>query len=95
RIVRAYMDAVPSGSHLFLSHFCRSGPESEELEKTFLHFLGTGRFRTPEEIAVYMDGLDMVAPGLVYLPEWRPDAPLDHELSISERLMVGAIARKP
>ncbi|WP_433337331.1 SAM-dependent methyltransferase [Spirillospora sp. CA-294931] len=95
RIVEAYMDAVPSGSHLFLTHFCRSGPDAEALEKTFLHFLGTGRFRTRDEVAEYLDGLDLVDPGLVYLPEWRPDKPVEYPLSVRERLMIGAIGRKP
>jgi len=30
----------------------------------------------------------------VSLPQWRPDAPIDHTLSVAERLMAGGIARK-
>jgi SAM-dependent methyltransferase len=94
-IVDAYMSAVPSGSYLFLTHFCRSGSDAAALEETFLQFLGTGRFRTNEEIERYFDGLELVDPGLVYLPEWRPDALLTYPLTIGQRLMVGGIARKP
>ncbi|MFB8274414.1 SAM-dependent methyltransferase [Nocardia colli] len=94
-IVDAYMSAVPSGSYLFLTHFCDSGPEARELEKTFLTFLGTGRFRTHDEVAALFAGLEMVDPGLVYLPQWRPDRIVRDKLTIAERLMIGAIARKP
>ena len=94
-IVDEYMAAVPSGSHLFITHFCRSGPDAEILEEAFLTFLGTGRFRTREEIAHYFDGLELVDPGLVFLPEWRPDSLLTYPLSIGQRLMIGGIARKP
>ena len=33
--------------------------------------------RTREEIAGLFDGFDLVEPGLVWLPEWRPDSPAD------------------
>jgi SAM-dependent methyltransferase len=93
-IVRAYMGAVPPGSHLFITHFCDSGPEARALEKTFLAFLGTGRFRTTEEIRRFFTGLEMVEPGLVYLSEWRPDGPVSCRPTIAQRLMVGGIGRK-
>jgi SAM-dependent methyltransferase len=94
-IAKAYMDAVPSGSYLFLTCFCRSFAEAAELEQTYLSVLGTGRFRTLEEISQYFTGLELLDPGLVYLPQWRPETPIDHELSVPERLMAGGIARKP
>ncbi|MET8179316.1 SAM-dependent methyltransferase [Streptomyces sp. NPDC005336] len=40
-----------------------------------LEFLGTGRFRTMEEIEGYFRGLELVAPGVVPLPMWRPTPP--------------------
>ncbi|MFE1592898.1 SAM-dependent methyltransferase [Nocardia sp. NPDC058705] len=94
-IVKAYLDAVPSGSYVFITHFCDSGDEARELEKTFLTFLGTGRFRTTDELSEFFVGLEMVEPGLVYLPQWRPDRIVRDKLTLPERLMVGAIARKP
>ncbi|MFE7799369.1 SAM-dependent methyltransferase [Nocardia sp. NPDC057440] len=94
-IVDSYLSAVPSGSYLFITHFCDSGPEARALEKSFLEFLGTGRFRTREEVLGLFRGLEPVEPGLVYLPEWRPAHGDPGELSITQRLMVGGIARKP
>ncbi|WP_393915952.1 SAM-dependent methyltransferase [Halostreptopolyspora alba] len=94
-IVESYMNACPPGSYLFLTHFCRSSPDAAQLEDTFLEFLKTGRFRTQEEIEHYFEGLDLVDPGVVYLPEWRPDEEPERPLTVSQRLMVGGIARKP
>lgn len=94
-IVDTYMGAVPPGSHLFITHFCDSSPDARALEKTFLTFLGSGRFRTVAEIRRYFTGLEMAEPGLVYLPEWRPDEPVNRWLTTAQRLMVGGIGRKP
>ncbi|MFG1792538.1 SAM-dependent methyltransferase [Nocardia sp. NPDC049149] len=93
-IVDQYLAAVPAGSYVFITHFCDSGPEARELEKSFLQLLGTGRFRTEDEILGLFRGLDLVEPGLVYLPEWHPDGEVPSSLSIGQRLMVGGIARK-
>ncbi|WP_327139630.1 SAM-dependent methyltransferase [Nocardia sp. NBC_01327] len=100
-VVDAYMSAVPSGSQLFITHFCDSGPEAHELEQTFLQFLGTGRFRTHAEIARFFGDCALAEPGLVPLPLWRPDGvlpehlPLHEQLTLDERLMIAGIARKP
>lgn len=93
-VAAAYMDAVPSGSHLFITHFCRSGPEAVALEEAFLQLLGTGRFRTLEEIERYLAGLEIIEPGVVYLPAWRPDEPAG-QLTTVDKLMAGGIGRKP
>lgn len=97
RVVEAYMDAVPSGSYLFVTHFCASSQDARDAEKKFLALLGTGRFRTPEEITAYFDGLELLEPGVLPLPLWRPDGPvpLEDELSTGQKLMYGGIARKP
>ncbi|MFI7635384.1 SAM-dependent methyltransferase [Nonomuraea sp. NPDC049400] len=93
-IVEAYMEAVPPGSHLFLTHFCDSSQEARDAEKKFLALLGTGRFRTPEEITAFFDGYELLEPGVVPLPLWRPDGPVPSHLSVGQRLMYGGIARK-
>ncbi|HEX2312361.1 MAG TPA: SAM-dependent methyltransferase [Thermomonospora sp.] len=94
-LVERYMREVPSGSHLFVTHFCASSPEAREAERKFLALLGSGRFRTEEEITAYFGGLELVEPGVVPLPLWRPDGPPPEELTVGHRLMYGGIARKP
>ncbi|TDE22968.1 SAM-dependent methyltransferase [Actinomadura sp. 6K520] len=95
RIVETLMDAVPSGSHLFVTAFCASSQEAIDAEVQYQGLLGTGRFRTPEEITRYFDGLELLEPGLVPLPLWRPDEAVPDELTVGQRLMYGGIARKP
>ncbi|WP_326595453.1 SAM-dependent methyltransferase [Streptomyces sp. NBC_01803] len=94
-IVDSYLAAVPPGSHLVITHFCDTGPEARAVEKTMLEFLGTGRFRTIEEIEAYFQGLELLEPGVVPLPMWHPDGPVEQPLSVAQRLMAGGVARKP
>lgn len=94
-LVRAYLEAVPAGSYLFITHFCRSVPSAADLERFFQSMLGSGRFRTLEEIGGYFTGLEMVEPGLVPVTQWWPDEPVHRELSVGERMHVAGIARKP
>ncbi|HUR01701.1 MAG TPA: SAM-dependent methyltransferase [Nonomuraea sp.] len=94
-IVEAYMAALPSGSYLFITHFCSATQDARDAEKKFLALLGTGRFRTPEEITGFFDGFELLEPGVVPLPLWRPDDTVPEVLSVGQRLMYGGIARKP
>lgn len=73
RIVRTVMDAMPSGSYLVISHIA----DTPQLRKaaSFYSASGTGAvLRSPERIAEFLDGLELVPPGVVPLPEWRSDA---------------------
>lgn len=46
------------------------------MEDTFLHSpMGTGRFRTRDEIEGMLAGLELVAPGLTLCADWWPDGP--------------------
>ena len=94
-IVEAYMAALPSGSYLFITHFCSATQDARDAEKKFLALLGTGRFRTPEEITGFFGGFELLEPGVVPLPLWRPDDTVPEVLSVGQRLMYGGIARKP
>ncbi|GAA4966036.1 SAM-dependent methyltransferase [Yinghuangia aomiensis] len=95
-LVKRYLDALPSGSWLFLTHFLSVGVESDALERVMQGSHKTGRFRTREEIEAYFDGLELAEPGVVYLDLWRPDVPTDADsLDVGQRLVLGGIARKP
>ncbi|MFC5180748.1 SAM-dependent methyltransferase [Actinomadura harenae] len=97
RIVEVLRDAVPSGSYFFITNFTRLGdaPESVALEKQLLAQLGTGRVRTPAELAGFFDGLEILSPGLVPLPLWRPDEPVLDASTVDVRFMTGGVGRKP
>ncbi|MYW05486.1 SAM-dependent methyltransferase [Streptomyces sp. SID3343] len=94
-LVRVYRDALAPGSFLFLTHFVRSGRHAEEVEKVMLADLGSGRFRTHEEITAFFDDLELVEPGLTFTRAWRSEEALPDPLPELNRLTVTGIARKP
>ena len=78
-VAARFVGAVPAGSHLAISHFHNPGAEHPQVaeqaaasEKLFNERLGTGRWRTREEILRLFGGLELLEPGLVPLPLWRP-----------------------
>jgi hypothetical protein len=73
-MVAAYSDAMPAGSHLFLTHVCRTGDEaSEEMERIFRDF--GGQLRTRDRVEEFFAGWTLAEPGLVPAIAWRPDVP--------------------
>ncbi|MGI5162114.1 SAM-dependent methyltransferase [Microbispora sp. CA-102843] len=94
--------ALPSGSYLALSHFHNPGPgmpevsaQADSAEKLFNEHLGTGRWRTHDEIMTFFGDLPLLEPGLVPLPEWRPDPGEVFERGITYHTFVGGLAHKP
>lgn len=101
-IMAEYIDALPSGSYVALSHFCdpETTPELGELarrmEQIFLHSpMGSGLFRTRTEIEGMLSGLELVKPGLVRCADWWPDGPRIKPLDPVQHCIVGAVGRKP
>lgn len=101
-IMAAYIDALPSGSYVALTHFFdpeTPGELSElarKLEHVFVHSpMGSGVFRTRSEIEGMFPGLELVEPGLVACVDWWPDGPLIKPLEPVQRCIVGAVGRKP
>ena len=95
-------DALPAGSYIGLSHLQNPGadrPEDAELarisEEAFNTSFGTGRWRTPEEIRSYFGDWRLVEPGIVPMPDWRPDPGDTHVKDLTHHLFVGGVARKP
>ena len=94
-IVARYTDALAPGSYLQLTHFCDSSQEARANEQVLKKSLGRGQVRSREQIARFFDGMDLVEPGLVYLPEWRPDESVRRPLDPGSMLMLGGVGRKP
>jgi SAM-dependent methyltransferase len=95
RVMAAVRERLSPGSYLLLTHFLyEDESRASALERAFLHGgLGSGRFRTWDQLRGYFDGLELVEPGLVYANDWRPD---EHTLPESpvRTLYVGGIGRK-
>jgi hypothetical protein len=100
-IMGEYVDALPSGSYVALSHFL--DPETAEhsalarrMEEIFIHSpMGSGSFRTRAEIESMMAGLELVEPGLVLCAEWWPDGPRVKPLYPVQYCIAGVVGRKP
>jgi hypothetical protein len=96
-LVARYRDAVPSGSFVFITHFIDGGEETADIERVLLTDLGSGRFRSFEEVRGFFTGMDLLEPGVVYNPLWRPD-PTDHvadPISFAGKIIAAGLARKP
>ena len=79
-ITSTLRDAMPPGSYLALSHATHDGltaDVSEQLHRLYARTTNPYTARTQAEIAAFFDGLDMVEPGLVSTPLWRPERPDD------------------
>lgn len=98
-IVRVLRDRLPSGGYLVIAHGTDEGAPREPLERgTALYARTTSatRPRSHAAITAYFDGLELVSPGLVYAPLWRPDNPADPFQDQPERsLTLVGVGRKP
>ena len=74
--VRTLMNALPSGSYLFISDFVDTGePLQKAMEQAGLESLGNGWIRTPERIEQHFLGMPLIPPGLDFLARWNPVGP--------------------
>jgi trans-aconitate methyltransferase len=94
-IVGTAMDAVCSGSYLLFNDGADSDTFREAVRKRNNTGIST-RYtaRTPEEMSRYLDGLELVEPGLVPTNQWRPNL-TDADASPVPVDGRGAVARKP
>jgi hypothetical protein len=91
------LKAVPSGSYFAIT----DPTHSESMDALLDHWNQFGEpkmtARTPEQLARFLDGLEMVEPGMVPVSQWRPDL---GEKKIEggirpEADPLGAVGRKP
>jgi hypothetical protein len=99
-LMREYIDGLPSGSFVAISHFLDPENEYSELarkmEDVFVHSpMGSGTFRTRAELLELFDGLELVEPGLVRCADWWPDGPRLRPLNPVQHCIAGAVGRKP
>jgi hypothetical protein len=102
QIAGVLREALPSGSYLAVIHFWDPAEEHPEIsvkvheaERVFNETLGTGRWRTRDEIIAYLGDFELVEPGLVPLAEWRPDPYETIQQADSYYTMLCGLARKP
>jgi len=79
-IIATLRDALAPGSYLVICHACRD--EQPTLATSFETVYNSRvtaqlNMRTRAEIARLCDGFTLLDPGLVWIPQWRPDSPAD------------------
>ena len=94
-IVKRLLEPLASGSYLTLND--GTNIISERFAQAQETYNQSGaipyHLRSPEQIAGFFEGLELVEPGLVSVPRWRPD-PADGDLS-EELDAFGGVGRKP
>jgi SAM-dependent methyltransferase len=78
-LVAQLRDVMAPGSYLVLSHGTREKHTevAGRIEDVYDRSKATAQavLRTHDQILPFFDGFELVPPGLVYAPQWRPDAP--------------------
>jgi S-adenosyl methyltransferase len=94
-MVSALMAAVPPGSYLAIMHPASDlDPDLLEAERRWNKLAAQRvKLRSRQDLAGLLAGLELVEPGLVTVPEWRPQAgePAPDQLIP----LYGVVARKP
>lgn len=94
-----YRDALAPGSCLVMSHLTHDGvPEhmrrkAIEVEKLYAQTPTPGYSRTRAEFTALFAGFQLVEPGVVWAPDWRPQRQYDAEPA--ETATVVGVGRKP
>jgi hypothetical protein len=87
--------ALPSGSYVFIHHLLViEDPAAAILQEQMRSGLGRAQFRTLDQVRALFDGLELVEPGLVAVPDWRPEPPAIRDHPVLEMACAG-VARKP
>jgi hypothetical protein len=94
-IVSTIRDALPGGSYLVISHV--TGDIQPEIaarsEAEYKKVTPGATLRTHEEILRFFSGMELVEPGLVQVPYWRPEKP---ESADADKVwFLGAVGRSP
>jgi S-adenosyl methyltransferase len=73
-IVKRLLGALPSGSYLAVYDGTDTNPAGVEAQERYNRSGAVPyRLRSPEQIAGFFDGLELVEPGVVSVSRWRPD----------------------
>lgn len=99
-LMKSFVDALPSGSFVVIAHFLDpQTPGHSELarrmEEKFTHSpMGSGVFRTYEQIGTMFGGTELVEPGLSLCDDWWPDGPRYQALNQVRECIAGGVGRK-
>ena len=95
--IAQYLDAVAPGSLFVLSHGIadRRDEEPAEVNRLYQRTTNPGVFRSRAQILALTAGTELVEPGLVWAPLWRPDSSERMAEDPQASLVLAGIGRKP
>jgi hypothetical protein len=89
---------MPSGSYFTVTHATNDYMPAETTDavadadaRTRVPF----QFRSREQFSRFLDGLEIVTPGIVSVAEWRAESEVGHRPTAAESAVYGAVARIP
>ncbi|WP_328939553.1 SAM-dependent methyltransferase [Streptomyces tauricus] len=93
-IVRTLMAALPSGSYLAFNDSVDTNKANAEATRLY-NESGAAPYhlRSPAQLAAFFEGLELLAPGVVPIDDWRPDPGADRPAG--DVIALGGVARKP
>ncbi|TCJ36577.1 SAM-dependent methyltransferase [Parafrankia sp. BMG5.11] len=96
-VVSRLLEALPSGSYLALSQVTADFDKESIglLAETYRDRGIPAQPRSRAEVTRFVDGLELVEPGIVAAHRWRPDTDADHALMDEQVSVWAVLARKP
>ncbi|WNI18690.1 SAM-dependent methyltransferase [Actinacidiphila sp. ITFR-21] len=95
-MIAAYRDALPPGSLLVLSHATGDFHQDHVGEVLEIYKRATASLtaRSHAEVKALFDGFELLDPGLVQVPLWRPDGPPPEPSEVRRISVYGGVGRK-
>lgn len=96
-VLRRLTAPLASGSYLAMSHLTNDGAQDMNSMEEINRRAGIDvTVRTRQQVEALFEGFDLVEPGVVWVPQWHPESPLDilsdhPEMSAN----YGGLGRKP
>lgn len=73
-IISQLLEPFPSGSHVALTHgTADAGPRVNDAARVYDEATTPMWVRTRQEVLDLVSGMEVIEPGLVWTPQWRPD----------------------
>jgi hypothetical protein len=94
-VIRKLMEPFPPGSYLVASHGTADAiAEVNDAAAVYRQSTSSAHVRSREHIQRLITGLELVEPGIVWLPEWRPDPGTEPPANPADAYFYALVARK-
>jgi SAM-dependent methyltransferase len=95
-VVKKLLAPFPSGSYLVISHGTADAvPAVHDAAAVYRQSTSSAHVRRRHQIERLINGLELVEPGIVWLPQWRPDPGSEPVPNPSDAYCYALVARKP